>query len=213
MSSLLNMSLGEFNQVLSSKAPAPGGGSAAALSGMLGAALTMMVVNLTIGKKSWEALEDNIKKQINADFAAIQSLNEELAILVDEDTKAFTHFMDAMKLPKETEAEKTFRAEQMQKASLFAMDVPLKTAEKCLQIMRHQKDIALYGNKGAISDIGVGAELATAGIKSAALNVKINLPSIDDETVKADAVHKIDRILKEGELLYADVMSIVERRI
>ncbi|MBP1761882.1 MAG: Formiminotransferase-cyclodeaminase [Firmicutes bacterium] len=213
MSSLLNMSLGEFNQVLSSKAPAPGGGSAAALSGMLGAALTMMVVNLTVGKKAWEALEDNIKKQINADFAAIQSLNEELAVLVDEDTKAFTKFMEAMKLPKETEEEKTFRAGQMQRASLFAMDVPLKTAEKCLLIMRHQKDIALYGNKGAISDIGVGAELATAGIKSAALNVKINLPSIDDETVKADAVHKIDRILKEGELLYADVMSIVERRI
>ncbi len=67
--------------------------------------------------------------------------------------------------------------------------------------------------KGAISDVGVGAELASAGIKSAALNVKINLPSIDDETVKADAVHKIDRILKEGELLYADVISIVERRI
>jgi formiminotetrahydrofolate cyclodeaminase len=213
MSSLLNMSLGEFNQVLSSKAPAPGGGSAAALSGMLGAALTMMVVNLTVGKKSWEALEDNIKKQINADFAAIQSLNEELAVLVDEDTKAFTKFMEAMKLPKETEEEKTFRAGQIQKASLFAMDVPLKTAEKCLQIMRHQKDIALYGNKGAISDVGVGAELASAGIKSAALNVKINLPSIDDETVKVDAVHKIDRILKEGELLYADVISIVERRI
>jgi formiminotetrahydrofolate cyclodeaminase len=213
MSSLLNMTLDEFNQVLSSKAPAPGGGSAAALSGMLGAALTMMVVNLTIGKKSWEALEDNIKKQINADFAAIQSLNEELAVLVDEDTKAFTKFMDAMKLPKETEEEKAFRSAQMQKASLFALEVPLRTAEKCLQIMRHQKDIALYGNKNAISDIGVGAELATAGIKSAALNVKINLPSIDDETVKGDAVHKIDRILKEGELLYADVMSIVERRI
>jgi len=121
--------------------------------------------------------------------------------------------MNAMKLPKETEAEKSIRAEQMQKASLFALDVPLKTAEKCLQIMRHQKDIALYGNKGAISDIGVGAELASAGIKSAALNVKINLPSINDETVKADAVHKIDRIIREGEILLADLTAIVERRI
>ncbi|HPT70198.1 MAG TPA: cyclodeaminase/cyclohydrolase family protein [Syntrophomonas sp.] len=213
MSSLLNMSISEFNQVLSSKAPAPGGGSAAALSGMLGAALTMMVVNLTIGKKAWEALEDNIKKQIKDDFAAMQTLNEELAVLVDEDTKAFTLFMQAMKLPKETETEKTYRDEQMQKASLFAMDVPLKTAEKCLQVLRHQKDIALYGNKGAISDIGVGAELASAGIKSAALNVKINLPSSDDETVKADAVHKIDRIIREGEILLADTMTIVERRI
>lgn len=213
MSSLLDMSVGEFNQVLSSKAPAPGGGSAAALSGMLGAALTIMVVNLTVGKKAWEALEENIQKQILADFTAIQTLNQELAVLVDEDTKAFTKFMDAMKLPKESPEEKTHRAEMMQKASLFALEVPLKTAEKCLLILRHQKDIALYGNKNAISDIGVGAELAAAGIKSAALNVKINLPSIDDETVKTDAVHKIDRITREGEILLADTMTIVERRI
>ena len=121
--------------------------------------------------------------------------------------------MDAMKRPKETPEEKTRRAEMMQKASLFALEVPLQTAEKCLQIMRHQKDIALYGNKSAISDIGVGAELASAGIKSAALNVKINLPSIDDETVKTDAVHRIDRIIKEGDLLLSDTMAIVERRI
>ncbi|NLV23094.1 MAG: cyclodeaminase/cyclohydrolase family protein, partial [Syntrophomonadaceae bacterium] len=127
MSHLMDMSIREFNQVLASKAPAPGGGSAAALAGMLGAALTMMVVNLTIGKKSWEALEDNIKQQINSDFAAITSLNEELALLVDEDTKAFTKFMAAMQMPKETETEKSCRAEQMQKASLFALDVPLQT--------------------------------------------------------------------------------------
>jgi len=213
MSHLMDMSIREFNQVLASKAPAPGGGSAAALAGMLGAALTMMVVNLTIGKKSWEALEDNIKQQINSDFAAITSLNEELALLVDEDTKAFTKFMAAMQMPKETETEKSCRAEQMQKASLFALDVPLQTAEKCLQILRHQKEIALYGNKNAISDIGVGAELAAAGIKSAALNVQINLPSIEDQTVKADAIHKIDRITREGELLRAEIMAVVERRI
>ena len=213
MSHLMDMSIREFNQVLASKAPAPGGGSAAALAGMLGAALTMMVVNLTIGKKSWEALEDNIKQQINSDFAAITSLNEELALLVDEDTKAFTKFMAAMQMPKETETEKSCRAEQMQKASLFALDVPLQTAEKCLQILRHQKEIALYGNKNAISDIGVGAELAAAGIKSAALNVQINLPSIEDQTVKADAIHKIDRITREGELLRGEIMAVVERRI
>ncbi|NLV21703.1 MAG: cyclodeaminase/cyclohydrolase family protein, partial [Syntrophomonadaceae bacterium] len=85
--------------------------------------------------------------------------------------------------------------------------------EKCLQILRHQKEIALYGNKNAISDIGVGAELAAAGIKSAALNVQINLPSIEDQTVKADAIHKIDRITREGELLRAEIMAVVERRI
>lgn len=213
MSNLMEMSVGEFNQVLASKAPAPGGGSTAALAGMLGAALTIMVVNLTIGKKSWEVLEDKIKQQINTDFATITALNEALALLVDEDTQAFTKYMTALQMPKETEAEKSCRAEQMQKASLFALDVPLRTAEKCLLILRHQEAIALYGNKGAISDIGVGAELAAAGIKSAALNVKINLPSIADQTIKADAVHKIDRITREGEILRAEIMAIVERRI
>jgi len=213
MSLLMDMSIREFNQLLGSKAPAPGGGSTAALSGVLGAALTMMVVNLTIGKKAYEALDENIKQKINDDFTVITSLNEELAELVDEDTKAFTLFMEAMQLPKETEQQKLKRAGQMQKASLFALDVPLRVAEKCLQILKHQKEIALYGNKSAISDIGVGAELASAGIKSAALNVQINLPGIEDQNVKLDATHKIDRITKEGELLYADIMAVVERRI
>lgn len=213
MGLLMDMSIRDFNQLLGSKAPAPGGGSMAALSGVLGAALTMMVVNLTIGKKAYEALDENIKQKISADFAVMTSLNEELAELVDEDTRAFTLFMEAMQLPKETEQEKLKRAGQMQEASLFALDVPLRVAEKCLQILKHQKQIALYGNKNAISDIGVGAELASAGIKGAALNVKINLPGIENQAVKLDAVHKIDRITKESELLYADIMAIVERRI
>lgn len=213
MSLLMDMSMRDFNRILGSKAPAPGGGSAAALSGALGAALTMMVVNLTLGKKAYEALDDHIKQQIVADFEVITSLNAELAELVDEDTKAFTKFMTAMHLPKETAPEKLIRTEQMQKASLFALDVPLQTAEKCLQILKHQKVIALYGNKNAISDIGVGAALASAGIKSAALNVQINIPSIEDHSVTSDAIHKIDRITQEGELLYNAIMAIVERRI
>lgn len=213
MSFLMDMSIHDFNQILGSKAAAPGGGSTAALAGVLGAALTMMVVNLSFGKKAYEALDENIKQKINDDFAVITSLNTELAELVEEDTKAFTLFMEAMQLPKGTEPEKQKRAEKMQIASLFALDVPLRVAEKCLQILRHQKEIALYGNKNAISDIGVGAELASAGIKSAALNVQINLPGIEDQAVKLDATHKIDRITKEGELLYSDIMAIVVRRI
>jgi formiminotetrahydrofolate cyclodeaminase len=213
MSLLMDMSIRDFNQILGSKAAAPGGGSTAALAGVLGAALTMMVVNLSIGKKAYEALDENIKSKIASDHAMITSLNAELSDLVDEDTKAFTLFMEAMQLPKETEQEKLIRAGQMQKASLYALDVPLRVAEKCLQILKHQSDIALYGNKNAVSDVGVGAELAAAGIKGAALNVKINLPSIEEQAVKIDAVHKIDRILTEGETLRSAIMTIVERRI
>lgn len=213
MNLLMDMTLREFDQLLASKAPAPGGGSTAALAGMLGASLTMMVYNLTIGKKAWEALEGGVRQQINDDFAMISALKEELTILVDEDTVAFTCFMKAMQLPKATDAEQSYRHEQMQHASRFALDVPLRVADKCLQILRHQREIALYGNKNAISDIGVGAELAATGLKSAALNVQINLPGIEDREITADAIHKIDRISREGELLRKEIMEIVERRI
>lgn len=213
MSLLMDMSLRDFNDLLASKAAAPGGGSTAALAGVLGSALTMMVVNLSLGKKSYEALDDNIKQKIVSDHALIKVLNAKLAELVDEDTKAFTLFMKAMQLPKDTEQEKLIRTEQMQKASLYALEVPLRVADICLQILKHQKDIALYGNINAVSDIGVGAELASGGIKGAALNVQINLPSIEDEATKSDAIHKIDRITREGELLHSDIIAIVKRRI
>jgi formiminotetrahydrofolate cyclodeaminase len=213
MNQLMDMSMHDFNQILSSKAAAPGGGSTAALAGMLGAALTMMVVNLSIGKKAYAALGENIHRQIAADHALITTLNAELSELVDEDTSAFTLFMEAMQLPQATAAEQLQRSEQMQKASLYALDVPLRTAEKCLQVLQHQSNIAQYGNKNAVSDIGVGAELAWAGLKGAILNVKINLPGIEDQTVEMDAIDRIDRILTEGETLHLAITTIVERRI
>jgi methenyltetrahydrofolate cyclohydrolase len=213
MSLLMDYSLRDFNKLLSSCEPAPGGGSTAALSGVLGTALSIMVVNLSIGKKAFEGLEEGTKAKIKEDFEKLKELNDELVELVDEDTRAFNSFMEAMKLPKNTEEERSNRAQKLQKASIYALEVPLKVAEKCLLVLKHQLSIVKYGNKNAVSDVGVGAILSLAGLEGAALNVKINLPGIDVAGIKEDALENIENYLEEGNKLKAEIMAVVNERI
>ncbi len=213
MSLLIDKTIKDFSNLLASNEPAPGGGSAAALSGLLASSLTMMVVNLSIGKKSYEALGEDIKAVIMEDLEILKRLNAELTRLVDEDTKAFMLFMDALKLPKTTEEEKLIRAKAMQEASEYALEIPLMVAERCLMILEHQSVIAKYGNKNAVSDIGVGSLMALAGLEGAILNVKINLPTITDEQIKSEAARKISENLAEGRRLHAEIMKIVNGRI
>ena len=213
MSLLIDKTIADYNNILASNEPAPGGGSTAALSGALGASLTMMVVNLSIGKKSYEALEKNIKNDITKNFKVIKSLNSELMQLVDEDTNAFNLFMAAMKMPKETEKEKEERADAMQEANKYALEVPLLAAEKCFLILKHQSVIAKYGNKNAVSDVGVGALLSFAGLEGAVLNVKINLPGIKESNGKKVVLEKIECYLTEGRKLKDEILGIVNKRI
>jgi formiminotetrahydrofolate cyclodeaminase len=213
MNLLMDKTLKEFNDLLASGEPAPGGGSAAALSGLLAASLTIMVGNLTFGKKSFEDRDDEVKFAFKTDFEKMIQLKDVLADLVDKDTDAFNGFMRAMKMPKATEEEKTARAEAMSAASLRALDIPLETAKNCLLILRHQLIIAKYGNKNAISDIGVGALLACAGLEGAGLNVRINLPGISDEAVKANAEKSINEYQKSAAALKAEITEIVGERL
>ena len=213
MSLLMDMTLEKYSDVLASNEPAPGGGSTAALSGLMGASLTMMVVNLSVGKKSYEALDEAIKQKFIEDFHKVESLKKELAQPVDEDTAAFNKFMEAMKLPKDTDEQKKIREEKMQKASIYALQIPLKTAEKCLGILQNQEVIATYGNKNAVSDVGVGALMALSGLEGAVLNVKINLPGITDESIKNEATAKYAKLLADGARLQKNIMEIVNKRI
>ncbi|HOE94717.1 MAG TPA: cyclodeaminase/cyclohydrolase family protein, partial [Candidatus Cryptobacteroides sp.] len=150
------MTLRNYCELLGSSEPAPGGGSAAALSGVLGAALTAMVVNLSVGKKNYEGLDENIKKQFMKEFENVKAIQEKLTGYVDEDKKAFNKFMEAMRLPKDTEEQNRIRMEKIREASLYALRVPLKTAECCFELLKNQETIAKYGNKNAVSDVGVG---------------------------------------------------------
>lgn len=213
MSLLMDMTLKHYSDVLASNEPAPGGGSTAALSGVMAASLTMMVVNLSVGKKSYEALDEVIKQKFMQDFHKVEGLKQELTHLVDEDTAAFNKFMEAMKLPKDTDEQKKIREEKMQQASIYALQIPLKTAEKCLDILKSQETIATYGNKNAVSDVGVGALMALTGLEGAVLNVKINLPGINDEGIKNEASVKYAKLLEDGSKLQKDIMEIVNKRI
>lgn len=209
----MDMTLRDYSDVLASSEPAPGGGSTAALSGVLGAALTMMVVNLSLGKKSYEALDEQIKEQFMKEAGNTKLLQAELTGFVDEDTKAFNKFMEAMKLPKDTEEQKQVRSGKLQEASLYALQVPLKTAESCFELLKNQLTIAKYGNKNAISDVGVGALLALSGLEGAILNVSINLPGISDETVRTEAHDKCRRMAEAGRRLQRETLDVVSSRI
>lgn len=213
MSLLMDMTLKNYCDVLASSEPAPGGGSTAALSGALGAALTMMVVNLSIGKKSYEGLDEHIKAGFIKEADNVKALQNELTGLVDEDTKAFNKFMEAMKLPKDTEEQKQVRGKKMQEASLYALQVPLKTAESCFDLLKNQNSIAKYGNKNAVSDVGVGALLALSGLEGAILNVNINLPGIADEAVRTEAYERCRMLSTEGRKLHNETLDIVNSRI
>lgn len=213
MSLLMDMTLRDYSDVLASSEPAPGGGSTAALSGVLGAALTMMVVNLSVGKKNYESLDEKIKSEFIKEAENVKALQKELSGLVDEDTKAFNKFMEAVKLPKDTEEQKQLRAEKMQEASLYALQVPLKTAECCFRLLENQGNIARYGNRNAVSDVGVGTLLALSGLEGAILNVNINLPGIEDEAVRSEAYDKCRRLSVEGRKLHSEILDIVNLRI
>ncbi len=205
---LIDTTLKEFNDLLLSKEPAPGGGSAAALASLLGAALSVMVAHLSFGRKAYEALSDELKENFESDFRYLQVLNEDLLKLVDEDTQAYKKVMRAMKLPKDTQEQRTKRDEAMKKANTEATQVPLMVARKSLEILRHQSVIAQYGNKNAASDIGVGAILALAGLEGAILNVKTNLSGISDNEYADEITQKIDSYVSEGAALKSEIMKI-----
>ena len=213
MSLLMDMTLRDYSDVLASSEPAPGGGSTAALSGVLGAALTMMVVNLSVGKKNYESLNEKIKAKFMEEAENVKALQKELSGLVDEDTKAFNKFMEAVKLPKDTEEQNQLRAEKMQEASLYALQVPMKTAECCFRLLENQGNIARYGNRNAVSDVGVGALLTLSGLEGAILNVNINLSGIEDEAVRSEAYDKCRRLSAEGRKLHSEILDIVNLRI
>lgn len=210
---LVGKTVKDFVAAVASKEPAPGGGSVAALASSLGAALTSMVGNLTIGRKAYNALEEDPKVQLDRNFEKVTKHVERLNELIDEDTTAFNDFMDAMKLPKETEEEKATRKAAMEEALKKAMEVPLDAAKESLEVLKLQKVFADYGNPNAITDVGVGALLACAGLEGALFNVLINLGGISDAAYVAEIRRQCDVLLKEGKELKEETLKIVYSKL
>ncbi|MCK9443782.1 MAG: cyclodeaminase/cyclohydrolase family protein [Tissierellaceae bacterium] len=209
----IEKSVKEYMATVASGDPTPGGGSVSALVGGLGAALTGMVNNLTVGKKAFEELSEGIKNEIVENAKEIESLMEDLTGIVDEDTKAFDKVMVAFKLPKETEEEKKIRSNAIQEGYKIALEVPLRAAEKCLKVLELQGVFARYGNVNAITDVGVGTLLAYSGLEGALFNVTINLGSIKNQEYKEEISGKVDSILKSGKDLKEELLKIVYERL
>ena len=206
---LIDKKVSNFLDELASNSPTPGGGSVAALAGALGAGLISMVGNLTVGKKKYEDLEEDIKKILS--FS--EKLRYELSQLIEEDVKVFNNFMATYKMPKETEDEKKVRVEKIQESLIEAAKVPLKVACKCLDILSLSKEVAEKGNINVVSDAGVAVLMAEAALESAILNVTINLRMIKDEKVRTELSSSIKEILLKEKGQKEKVLEIVKQKI
>ncbi len=206
---LVKMDLRDFANELSMDSPAPGGGSVSALAGALSSALVSMVANLTTGKSGYEQVKDvMIDTAVNA-----QLLKDDLLKLIDKDTNAFNALMEAMRLPKKTDPEIENRQKAIEEASKQATLVPLEVMKQSLTVLELIKKIAATGNKNAISDAGVAALMSLASIKGASLNVKINLPSIEDESFKQIIAIEMDMITQNAQAMYDEIMQTVNTRM
>ena len=194
---------------LASVEPEPGGGSAAALVGALGAALITMVTNLTLGKEKYSDVQDDMMEiQVNA-----EAVRRRLESLVTLDALAYGKVATAMKLPRDNGTQKEARRRVLQAALQGAAEVPLEVAETALEVAKLALPPAEKGNVNGVSDAGVAALLADAAAQSAALNVKINLAWIEDEDFKSDVWARVEAVLSEAARLRDIVMALTYSKI
>jgi formiminotetrahydrofolate cyclodeaminase len=187
---LTDQKITDFLQNTASGIPVPGGGSVSALSAALGASLTEMVANLTIGKKGYEAVEEEMKEIAKT----VQNLREKLIAEVDRDSNAYKEVLAAFKLPKDTDEEKEKRTQAIQDAMKNAARVPLGVAYDALQVMDLAETVIKEGNVNAASDGAVGAMMARTAVLGALFNVKINLASVKDADFVAEMNREVDKM-------------------
>lgn len=206
---LVRMSVKGFARETASESAAPGGGSVSAYMGALAAALGTMVANLSAHKRGW----DDRWKEFSDWAERGQDVMERLLRLVDEDTEAFAKIMDVFSMPKGTEEEKAARAEAMEKATLYASRVPLKTMQTAMEAMPVALTMARIGNPASASDAGVGAIAALAAVRGAHLNVRINAAGLKDRTLAAELTDEAARIEAEAVAAEAEVLAEVNKNI
>ncbi|MBQ9891831.1 MAG: glutamate formimidoyltransferase [Bacteroidales bacterium] len=206
---LERMSVKGFALETASESPAPGGGSVSAAMGAFGAALATMVANLSAHKRGW----DDRWKEFSDVAEKGQAILGELLSLVDRDTAAFDGIMEAFSMPKGTDQEKAVRADAIEKATLNAASVPLETMEAAFKALPLSMQMVRNGNPASVSDAGVAALAATAAIRGAALNVKINAASLKDREAARSLTDRADFLVREAILLQDAIMEETESRI
>jgi glutamate formiminotransferase/formiminotetrahydrofolate cyclodeaminase len=209
LAGLAGLSLSRFADEVSRPSPAPGGGSAAALAGALGAALAGMVANLTHGKSGFEERRGELEQVAQR----AQELKDRLVAAVDEDTQAFNAVIAALRMPKDTDEQQAARAAAIQEGYKVATDVPLQTAQSCVAALVLCRQVAERGNPASISDAGVGALLARAGALGAIDNVAINLPSITDAAWVAQRRGQLEALRQQAEAIEQETRALVDRAL
>ncbi len=195
----------EFINDLASDSPAPGGGSTAALVGALSGALNSMVYSLTVGKKSFEKLDENKKEELLLFKTESENFIKRSIELMEEDRKAFSELMNGYTIPKEKED----REEKIQKLTIGALMAPLKMSREALKFYENIKFGVTYGNKMLVSDGGVSAILLHSTIESSILNVIVNLKYINDLNFKKEIEEEIENAMKISLEKKNEIMKLV----
>ena len=188
-----NMTVEQFAMQTASNEPVPGGGSISALAGALAAALTEMVAGLTIGKKKYAEVEEEMKKAV----APMHEICEHLLDDIKRDSESFDLYMQALTLPKETEA----RTKAMQDGLKAAVAVPLSVAKRAYEVMPYAEVMVTKGNKTAVTDALVATMMARTAVLGALFNVKINLESIKDEAFVEETAKEV-AVIEKNALAY-----------
>jgi len=187
------MTVAQFLDSLASPDPTPGGGTAAAIAGAMGASLLVMVTGLAKSNTN----SDDEKSALAAARGALQPLVKTLATLADADAAAFDRVMAGYRLPKATDAEKAARSAAIQAGLQEATTVPLQTLRACAGAMAHAEVVAAGGNRSAVSDVGVAIGLLEAAAAGAEANVRINLASVRDLQFTLAASDETGRLISE----------------
>ena len=198
-----------FLDELASSAPTPGGGSAGALVGAVGAALLAMVGNLTVGKKGYDAAEGSMRALV----ADSERLRAELVRLADEDVRVFGEVMAAYRMPRGDDTERAARRVAIQAALRGATEAPLALARTCAEVIERAAVAAEEGNANVVSDAGAGVVAAHAALRAAALNVYINAGSIEDREFAEQALAELERLLAAGAERTEGVFARVRERL
>lgn len=195
----------EFLETLSSKAPVPGGGGASALAGAVGAALGQMVANLTIGKKRYAEVEEEMQDWRNK----LEGLMEEFLRLAKEDEAVFAPLAACYSLPRETDEQKALRDRMMEENLLAASMVPLAVMEKSMAALALLEELGRKGSVMAVSDVGVGTQMIRAALLGAVMNVYINTKSMKNREKAGELNRKAEEMVREGVRLADEIYDHV----
>ncbi|MDQ7816972.1 MAG: cyclodeaminase/cyclohydrolase family protein [Melioribacteraceae bacterium] len=203
----LTKSLQEYFNELSSSSPTPGGGNVAAFCGALSSSLGTMVCNLTIGKKKYADVE---QEMISMKESLVRYQNEFLN-LAQKDNESFDRVMEAFKLPKETDAEKEERINKIEQATIGAAEVPSEVMKKCYDLIPILKTISDKGNKNSLSDAGVAIALVRTSTLGAYLNVLINCGSLNNQTIAEEMRKRANIIFEEVERSTTQILGSITK--